>query len=502
MSSETTLEGLPNEMLELIFFWVACDDPHDLLSLCLVSRVFRLIAQPLLSFHVHVNQPHKFLAGIRRFLHRPELRSRVKYLTQNGNMLSAFYTQTDLGRSSSRTYLGSRGYEPPFTLAGLSREEKYELAAAAAEAFPGMTRLRQWQALLELGMVDAVFALLLVWFDGLDSLEWRMPQPSEDRDLSPINKYRIMVFDVIREIAGAWAKGHGNSSLCLPLKNLRHVCLKQWDMKNPNWDDTFCGYFAAPFFALPNLKSFHAISIATAHGSFQRPGVPVHYGPAYQRGLRFLRTFPEHTSSVEEIVLQNADIDLDGLRYFANASRSLKKLSCQVYTRPVNMECIGLLSQCVRKYASTLEELEFGCYPHPDQMGELPSPLRRILASCTKLRRLEVPMDLVLRRKPGFDDDGSANDPDDLNEPGVMASIFPPSLEHFQERQLNFKEAQSLIMDAGAGGKLKQLKRIRVWKWRGTEDEWNAAQQLAAENDVQMMLYDLGNPVFPTGYLA
>ncbi|KAM0417019.1 hypothetical protein ACHAPT_012985 [Fusarium lateritium] len=321
------LLALPEETLVGILM---CDsDASTLLALTQVSRRLRSIASPILVQRWPYNRERLLWY----LLHHPELRTHVKKLTLDGITTLCEYQDA-----------------PPDNLPSceLSTRSLEALGIAAEETWPALAESTSWTAQIRKGITDALYTLLLCWATRLFSLDLDLPF------VNPLQRDHALILQLVSNVARRWNK---TGSTGLPLLELRSVALWHSDT-----DLTTDGRHAAPFFHLPNMKSFTGRKIGLndlTNDQIEEYYDPIH-GWSFKADPRVnsLLEFPVGTSPIEELILEQVDASVEALSTLVRACRRLKMLVYQ--PGPVcNNNYLGLkgLAKAVLHHRKSLEKL-------------------------------------------------------------------------------------------------------------------------------------------------
>jgi hypothetical protein len=407
MDSPTTLTTLPTEIILEILSYLVARKPSLLVPVCCTSKRLNAIAQPLLSRRViyyytpradaQSSQANKIA---QHFLNHPDRRHAVTHLAIQGRLSE------------------SAGLKDPRGLAiALSDHERQGLLQCAEDIFPGAQHLSGWKEELQKGSYDAFFALLIAWATQLEALYWG--------DCNPESAIISVVRHMSTNICSSPKFSH------LPLHNLRDLRVS---LRNLPGDLQPEGYELAHFLHLPRLRS---LSCDGAHTGVPREAYP----------------FPQRTSSLEELVLDNFGGTNEGLIQFISAARNLRKLYL-VATMPSARPdwSLNAVSDHILAHHATLEELFYylPSYYLPSEVESANTGHRDLgvwLSGFTKLKKLEIHSAVLFNGQQDFH----------------LLNYLPTSLEHLTIHGISEAKIEKLIPRCDDGKRFPHLATINVY---------------------------------------
>ncbi|UPL00587.1 hypothetical protein LCI18_011521 [Fusarium solani-melongenae] len=286
-----SLLDLPDETLENVLL---CNiDGRTLHQLTRVNKRLRRIASPILV----QRWPYSHERLLLHLLHYPEFRTRVKEL-------------------KFEDLVPFRDHEEDHTGCDISIESLEALAATVDEAWPALAKSTKWAEYIRKGNTDAVCTLLLCWTTKLSSLDITVPIFDANR------RHDLLVLQLASQVVRLWKK---TGSTDLPLLQLRSVVFRHWDT-----EFSTDGRYAAPFFHLPNVKSFTSWKLGLwswgegSDGNYNDPTLG--WVPPANPRENYILDFPICTSPIEELILDEADVSVRSLSRVVSACQRLKLL--------------------------------------------------------------------------------------------------------------------------------------------------------------------------------
>ncbi|RSL83541.1 hypothetical protein CEP52_016680 [Fusarium oligoseptatum] len=283
------LLDLPDETLESVL--LGSIDGHTLHQLTRVNKRLRRIASPMLV----QRWPYSNERLLLYLLHHPELRTEVKEL-KFGNLVT-FRCHT-YGRD-------------------ISDESLEALAATVDEAWPALAKSTKWAEFVCKGNTDALCTLLLCWATKLSSLDIAVPYFLAER------REDFLTLQLASQVVQMWKK---TGSTDLPLLELRSVTYRHGEDSDYGCD----GRYAAPFFHLPNMKSFTGWKSGMMEwdDNYNRNYTDSILGRVRMVNPhdKYVMDFPVGTSPIEEIILDDVDLSARTLSRVASACKRLKTL--------------------------------------------------------------------------------------------------------------------------------------------------------------------------------
>ncbi|KAI8671988.1 hypothetical protein LRP88_03493 [Fusarium phalaenopsidis] len=282
-----SLLDLPDETLESVLL---CNiDGRTLLQLTRVNKRLRRIASPILV----QRWPYSHERLLLHLLHYPEFRIHVKEL-------------------KFEDLVTFRLHEADHSGCDISTESLEALAATVDEAWPALAKSTKWAEYIRKGNTDALCTLLLCWATKLSSLDITVPWFDANR------RHDLLVLQLASQVVRMWKTG----SKDLPLLELRSVVFRHWDT-----EFSTDGRYAAPFFHLPNVKSFTSwkFGLMDWDKSYDRNYNDPTLGWANPRD-NYIVDFPVGTSPIEELILDEVDVSVQSLSRVVSACERLKVL--------------------------------------------------------------------------------------------------------------------------------------------------------------------------------
>ncbi|KAH6892518.1 hypothetical protein B0T10DRAFT_483876 [Thelonectria olida] len=335
------LLDLPNELLRSIVEYVSDTEHIAVFQLALVNKRLKSIVSPsMLVRHWPAQQhPEKRPSVQRLVLHllrHSELRTHVKWICFAHEDTLERYFPEDIDIKS---------------------EELEALYKQQRENWPTLTEPVDHQG--EQMPIDFA-TLVLFWATDIIDLEIQIPhfnpdpnyEHTLDAGLDPVESPEAGSHFLPLVLASHTAKtlksmNPAQLSAGLPLAELRHVTTTWRPQSEGNW--------AAPFFYLPKVKTFFGRGVRLYVN-----GVEEEVINAQTPSLEHLAEFPVGTSSIEAIILDQADIPPEGLGLLARACRRLKRLivtdDCMTNLYDVNL---NYLAQVILHHKESLEDFTF-----------------------------------------------------------------------------------------------------------------------------------------------
>ncbi|KFH41068.1 hypothetical protein ACRE_082270 [Hapsidospora chrysogenum ATCC 11550] len=364
------LLNLPNELLFQISEYVSATDRRALFKLVGVNRRLNRVAAPLLvrRWPWMVDWEDIFIDPFALYLLRhPELRRQVRRLK-----LLATVGWDDRNRSLRRPKIGP--------------DELVELSTAAAQAWPALDDCINWTEQIRSGYMDAIAALVLAWAKDLTHLYMTLLRPE-----------RLTIFILASQVARRLLHARGPQepqSEPLPLMKLQHVYYGYRDTVHG-----VDGQYAAPFFYLPSMQTFAGYrvwrSLPRQRGEAADAHLDVEPGTC-------LTEFPQGTSTIQEIVLENSCVSAAYLSQVVRSCRRLRELSLELifdyYPDDDDMTASGL-APSILHHAASLEVLHiswndpYGDFMDRDADGS--NALEECLRHLTCLEDLSIPSHLL-----------------------------------------------------------------------------------------------------------
>ncbi|RTE76829.1 hypothetical protein BHE90_008685 [Fusarium euwallaceae] len=283
------LLDLPDEALEAVLL---CNiGGRTLHQLTRVNKRLRRIANPILV----QRWPYSHERLLLYLLHHPELRTEVKELKFENLVTFRCHTY---GRD-------------------ISDESLEALAATVDEAWPALAKSTKWAEFVRKGNTDALCTLLLCWATKLSSLDIAVPYFLAER------REDFLTLQLVGQVVQMWKK---TGSTDLPLLKLRSVTYRHGEDTDYGCD----GRYAAPFFHLPNMKSFTGFKFGMMEwdDNYNRNYTDSILGRVRMVNPhdKYLMHFPIGTSPIEEIILDDVDLSARTLSRVVSACKRLKML--------------------------------------------------------------------------------------------------------------------------------------------------------------------------------
>ncbi|KAM0402670.1 hypothetical protein ACHAPZ_005614 [Fusarium culmorum] len=468
-----SINSIPGEILKEIFIYVTDLDYDyiDIFQVRLVNKQFCKIATPLrvrhwsdYGYYSPINtSPSR--TTLNRFalelLRHPELRLQVKSV------------QIDWLRSDD-------GKETPRRL--IRPENLALLARAAEETLP-----------------DLATVLVLAWTTNLTSLDLTIPSDSR---LKVGKDYLMLVLYFAKQLALRFVSDDPKSTLPLPMEKLHTSIFRCW-----NFDREIHVAHLSPFLHFPNLKSLNALRIGDNRGrdfSYVAGFTENHYS----------MPFPERTSSLESIFLDDPTLSNAGFSSLLHACKNLKVFDLQ-FASALGTWSSTMLARALGEHASSLEEVSLSLQDDEDSQwvpdsadtDELPECYREL----KRLKRAGIPMKHLLQREDENDSTTTKLNPGRLTESLEHLTIFHSDLRFVRVQSESFpdmfkgvildtfesdrKEAlvgiQTLLEETGPGGRLEKLKTVDFSDALSDDpmvEEIRRVKDLAMERGVEFIL--------------
>ncbi|KAJ3533335.1 hypothetical protein NM208_g6029 [Fusarium decemcellulare] len=333
-----SLLGLPDEMIHQVCTSLSDIHHASLFELVLVNKHLSRLVTPLLVRRWFVDPEKRKPPAIERLalhlLRHPGFRKEVKHVQFASVQTAAEHHDTT-----------------PL----ITSQELEQLSLAVHGAWPALAESTDWADQIRNGIKDALATLILCWTPNLTSFELSVPHfwPGQGPELLLLQ----FVGQVIRQFKSSgphWALG------ALPLLELRSVTYSHWDTEN-----TTEGKFAAPFFHLPKLKTFMGFKFGMGGYDGDEDDSLDHQqddgssSPSARH--QYMTDFPIGTSTVEELIIYDADVTVDALSTLVRACRRLTVLDFELAGFLEHLEDSELrtnaLAQVIMYHAETLKVL-------------------------------------------------------------------------------------------------------------------------------------------------
>ena len=364
------LLNLPNELLFQISEYVSATDRRALFKLVGVNRRLNRVAAPLLvrRWPWMGDWEDIFIDPFALYLlRRPELRREVRRVK-----LLATIGWDDRNRSLRKPKIGP--------------DDLVELATAAAQAWPALDDCINWTEQIRSGYMDAIAALVLAWAKDMTHLYMTLSRPE-----------RLTISILASQVAHRLLHARGpqeSQAEPLPLTKLQHVYYGFWDTVHG-----VDGQYAAPFFHLPNMQTFAGYRVWKALPGEQDDAADAHLDVV--RGT-FVTEFPQGTSTIQEIALEDSCVSAAYLSQVVRACRRLRKLSLDLifdyYPDDDDITASGL-APSILHHAASLKVLHISCDdPYGDFMdrdADGSNALEECLRHLTCLEDLSIPCYLL-----------------------------------------------------------------------------------------------------------
>ncbi|KAM5346006.1 hypothetical protein ACJ41O_011867 [Fusarium nematophilum] len=489
------LLDLPDELLMSIAEHVSGQEHVTLFQIALVNkRLNKIVSPSMLLRKWPANwDDYKHPAVERLALHllrHPGLRTKVKHL-----------------RFANQDFYCSHFPED----VEVHGEEFDEVSAQISETWPALADWTHWSDRELAKIPDAFAGLVLSWATDITTLDLQLPyfDPERGDCFLPL----LLATQVVQQLKTA---GPGQMRTPLPLAQLRHVVFRWWDTEG-----TVNGKWAAPFFHLPNMRTFVGRQMSMDGVGVNEGGLDPH-----DELLKHLADFPVGTSSVEEILLNEVDVTVKGLGILVRACRRLKRLTVTENFVVESPEfSTNALAQIILHHKSSLEELclhldgwdecdlyedfEDGlialesCFEHLGCLTSLSVSIRSIRIADGSFKNFSLGTLPPGLKELSVDLEGILED-DTVDQRSFKLGLLPPSLEalhlsglgswanfpQYRTRVARHMDAfQTLVRQCGREGKLPNLRLVSLpvvdhYTVQGIE----LLKEIAKANRVKLML--------------
>lgn len=391
------LTHLPDELLAKVLRCLSDTQPKSLLEVALVNRRLNNVVTPLLVrrwpastewWNTHIE--HLAL----HLLNHPELRKQVRSLGLHNLMTRA------------------QGERKLLQLP-VSRESLKNLSEAAYGQWSTSSEPQDWSQQISEGVSDATSALVLSWTTDLRCLSLTVPHfcPQKDEDFVILR----WISQVVRK--STLDENHG----VVPFWSLQRVEFRHWDTEN-----YVEAKFAAPFFYLPGVRTFVGYR-CSGTDSEQEWINEDEVAPEVIR-QRYLTDFPVSFSNIEELVLDQVDMPVDGIFTMVRACRRLTSLT--IAFGPVldnDRLSSNALAGVILHHSQSLEKLDFrlddpGLLELYEDSSDGPHTLESSLKHLDRLESLTIPIKFL--------HDSEADPSQNLN--GLMLDRLPLHIKNLQ----------------------------------------------------------------------
>ncbi|CAH0044345.1 unnamed protein product [Clonostachys solani] len=361
----TTLLDLPNEVLSRIAERLSDADHKALFSLIYVNKRLNIITTPFLV--------RRWPPVERDALeHSPGYDRFVLHLLRNPT-LRRYISLLDAGDFSTRE-------DRDDVETAVSRDELEEIATAGLRDWPALAELSEWREQISEGIQDAFVVLILLWARDLVEFDFTVPLIG----LIRLDGEEQLTLGFVSQVARMFSGSSEGAILDhLPLAKLQSVQYKHGDT-----EFGVQGKYAAPFFYLPNLRTFFGFRIEMA---------PSHIEESFEDGdgdqSTYLTEFPVGTSTVEEIILNTSDVCLEGLTTLVRACRRLRTFALHygpvLDTREVDS---SRLAELLLARADSLQNLalDWGESPTLEITAQGPLKIEQCFHQLHRLEYLEL----------------------------------------------------------------------------------------------------------------
>uniref|UniRef100_A0A8H7KEM3 Leucine-rich repeat domain-containing protein n=1 Tax=Bionectria ochroleuca TaxID=29856 RepID=A0A8H7KEM3_BIOOC len=256
------------------------------------------------------------------------------------------------------------------------------MATAGVRDWPALTELRGQGEQMREGIDDAFMVLILLWASHLVEFHFTVPligSLSQDGD-------EQLTLGFVSQVARRLRDSPKDAMLDrFPLARLQSVQYKHWDT-----EFGVQGQFAAPFFYLPNLRTFFGYRI-----EMTRPSNEESDEDDDDIQSAYLTEFPVGTSTVEDIILNFSDMCLEALQTFIRACRRLRTFALDygnvLDTREVDS---SRLAELLVARADSLQNLalDWGDSPTLEITAQGPLEIEQCFRQLHRLEYLELPL--------------------------------------------------------------------------------------------------------------
>ncbi|OBS25164.1 hypothetical protein FPOA_05699 [Fusarium poae] len=405
------ITSLPDEVLEHIFIYVTDRQYDDIFEVCLVNKRFCEIATPLRVRHwsdcglfsIHGTPPsHTTISRLAlELLRQPELRLQVRSLNFD-------WIRRDEGKETPRH---------------LIRPENLELLAKAAkETLPDLASSTDLCEKICQGWDDGIAVLVLAWTTNLSSLGLTIPSYTQSKD---DDDYRLLVLYFTKQLALRFDCHDPKTASPLPLEKLDTLDFRHWDV-----DGEIHVKHLSPFLHFPNLKNLNTSFIGDNQGRDLSYIV-------VSTDNNHLMPFPERTSSLESIYMDEPKLSNSGIRSLLHACKNLKVFSMDA--SEIGTRSSTMLVRSLVEHSSTLEEVRLFIQDGEDDRQWIPDSadghdLPECYRKLKKLKRVGIPMQHLYHR----------DDANTLTTAKLNLGRLPESLEHLVvfHQKLHFARVQ------------------------------------------------------------
>lgn len=363
----TELLDLPNEVLSRISSRLSDADHKSLFSLIYVNKRLNIIATPFLVRRWPLVGGEDALENSPRFdrfalhlLRNPSLRRYIRLLD-----VEDFGTRQDSHEELA-----------------ISQDEVQQLVTAGVRDWPALAQLRGMGVQMSEDIDDAFMVLILLWASHLVEFDFTVPligSLSQDGE-------EQLVLCFVSQVARRLRDSPEDAMLDrFPLARLQYVQYKHWDT-----EFGVQGQFSAPFFYLPNLRTFFGYRI-----EMTRPYNGESDEDDDDIQSAYLTEFPVGTSTVEEIILNCSDMCLEALETFIRACRRLRTFALDygsvLDTREVDS---SRLAELLVARADSLQNLalDWGHSPTLEITSQGPLEIEQCFRQLHRLEYLELPL--------------------------------------------------------------------------------------------------------------
>ncbi|KAF4469771.1 hypothetical protein FALBO_3325 [Fusarium albosuccineum] len=408
------LLSLPDEMIRRVCTSLSDIHHASLFKLVLVNKHLNRVVTPLLVRRWFVDREKRRPPAIERLalhlLRHPEFRREVKHIQ--------FASVQTAAEQHDTTRL-------------ITARELEELSQAAHGAWPALAESTDWADQIRNGIKDALATLILCWTPNLTSFELSVPdfRPGQGPELLLLQS----VSQVVRQFKSSgphWALG------ALPLLELRSLIYIHWDTEG-----TTESKFLAPFFHLPKLKTFMGLQVGMGdYDEYEDDSLDNQQDDgSFSRSTRnrYMTDFPIGTSTVEELIIYEAEVTVDTLSTLVRACRRLTMLDLElallVHLEGPELRSNGL-AQVILHHAETLKVFRLGIEQDFFVQHPADGPIR--LEDC--FRQLGQLESLTVEPTFLYEHDSAESQVRDE----MVVNRLPPSLKH-----LRF-ESDTVALDA------------------------------------------------------
>ncbi|VUC29865.1 unnamed protein product [Clonostachys rosea] len=364
------LLDLPNETLSRVAACLSDVDHEALFSLIYVNKRLNGIATPFL---VRRWPP----VEIEALEHSPRYYRFAEHLLRNPSV-RRYVKLLEVGDFSTRQ-------DRDIIEILVSQDELQQVATAGLREWPLLAELTEWREQILEGIPDASVVLILLLARDLVEFDFTVPLVGSIEE----DGGEQLTLGFISQMARKFSSNPDDALLNqLPLARLQSVKYKHWDTQLG-----VPGKYAAPFFHLPNLRTFYGFRVEIPSLRELESSEDDNDGQS-----TYLTKFPVGTSAVEEIVLNTSDVCLEAVATLVGACRRLTTFALH-YGPVLDTEEVdsSALAELLLARADSLQNLalDWGDSPTLKITAQGPLKIEQCFHKLRRLEHLQLPLSML-----------------------------------------------------------------------------------------------------------